>query len=213
MPALVARERDDVQFTAQTKLPAGSIGFALGLILRATSAGPPPLIGLALLLVFPLSAHKLAGPVIPHAVGMLWVALLAHLVAGNVDTHVLAWLLVGSILFWDRVYGHVFPAALRWWLAPGQAALTVAIAGAAIAIAARLPGWPVVSYCLLGGVWGVLGHAWGIYLGLMDKPPLLHGASPVAAVILAFFEFTFYFCVVVAAASLVHRLRRPSVAA
>lgn len=117
------------------------------------------------------------------------------------------WLGLVSILYWDSVYGHVFPAWSRWLLPPGQALLTTMVAAGAFALATRLPAPSVVAYCLLGGVWGALGHTWGVFMGLVDKPPLLRGASPVAAVTIAFFEFAFYFCVIVAGSLLVRRLR------
>jgi hypothetical protein len=103
------------------------------------------------------------------------------------------WLALASILYWGRVYAYVFPAWSRWLLPPGQALLTTMVAAGAFALATRLPGLSVVAYCLLGGVWGALGHTWGVFMGLVDKPPMLRGASPVAAVTIAFFEFTFYF--------------------
>jgi hypothetical protein len=119
----------------------------------------------------------------------------------------LLWLVLVSWLYWGRVYGYVFPTWSRWLLPVGQAALTAGVAAVAHAIALRLPAPPVVSFCLLGGVWGSLGHTWGVFMGLMDKPPMLHGASPVAAVVIAFFEFTFYFCAIVSLSLLVRRLR------
>jgi hypothetical protein len=120
----------------------------------------------------------------------------------------LLWLSLASVVFWDTVYGYVFPSWSRWLLPVGQALLTTGVAALAHAIAVRLRGSPVVSYCLLGGVWGSLGHTWGVFMGLMDKPPMLHGASPVAAVVIAFFEFTFYFCIIVLVSLLLRRLRR-----
>jgi hypothetical protein len=119
----------------------------------------------------------------------------------------LLWLSLVSIGFWDRVYGYLFPSWSRWLLPAGQAVLTAGVAALAHAIAVRLPGQPVVSFCLFGGVWGSLGHTWGVFMGLLDKPPMLHGASPVAAVVIAFFEFTFYFCIIVFLSLQVRRLR------
>ena len=50
-----------------------------------------------MVLVFPLSAPAIVGTDIFHAAALLWVAGFGHLVAGNVDLHAMAWLLVGSI--------------------------------------------------------------------------------------------------------------------
>jgi hypothetical protein len=104
--------------------------------------------------------------------------------------------------FWHSVYSYVFPAWARWLLPPGQAVLTGAIAVLAYRLAIRLPRHPVVGYCLLGGVWGLLSHILAIWRGILEKPPMFEGAHPVAAVVLAFFEFTLYFCIVVAVSAL-----------
>jgi hypothetical protein len=48
---------------------------------------------------------------------------------------------------------------------------------------------PVLGYCRLGGVWGSLTQIWAIYRGVVTKPLMLQGASPVAAVIIAFFAY------------------------
>jgi hypothetical protein len=48
-------------------------------------------------LVYPLSVSAIVGTDIFHAAALLWVAGFGHLVAGNVDLHAMAWLLVGSI--------------------------------------------------------------------------------------------------------------------
>jgi hypothetical protein len=36
-----------------------------------------------------------------------------------------------------------------------------------------------------------LTHTWAVYRGVVDKPPMLQDASPVAAVVIAFFEYIF----------------------
>jgi hypothetical protein len=50
-----------------------------------------------MLIVFPLRSSKVVGTDIFHAAALLWVAGFGHYVAGNVDLHAVAWLLVGSI--------------------------------------------------------------------------------------------------------------------
>jgi hypothetical protein len=105
--------------------------------------------------------------------------------------------------FWASVYGYVFPAWARWLIPPAYALLFAAVALGTWWLALRLPGNAAVSLCLLGGVWGALTHVWAISRGIMDKPPMLHGASPAAAVVIATFEFTFYWCVMLGVAALV----------
>jgi len=87
--AFVMRRRD--------KIAAVLIGLFGGYIVGLTSVGSGVFFGLTLLFVFPLRAHKVVGTDILHAAGLLWVAGFGHLIAGNVDTHALLWLLVGSI--------------------------------------------------------------------------------------------------------------------
>ena len=79
------------------KLAAVLIGLVGGFIVGLTSVGSGVFFGLTLLVVFPLRAHKVVGTDILHAAGLLWVAGVGHLVAGNVDLHAVAWLLIGSI--------------------------------------------------------------------------------------------------------------------
>ena len=97
----VMRVRDvgDQPFAMRTRdrVAAVAIGVLGGYIVGLTSVGSGVFFGLTLLVVFPLRAHKVVGTDILHAAGLLWVAGIGHLVAGNVDTHALAWLLVGSI--------------------------------------------------------------------------------------------------------------------
>jgi uncharacterized protein len=79
------------------KIAAIFIGLFGGYIVGLTSVGSGVFFGLTLLFVFPLRAHKVVGTDILHAAGLLWVAGFGHLIAGNVDLHALAWLLIGSI--------------------------------------------------------------------------------------------------------------------
>jgi uncharacterized protein len=79
------------------KIAAVFIGLFGGYIVGLTSVGSGVFFGLTLLFVFPLRAHKVVGTDILHAAGLLWVAGFGHLIAGNVDVHALAWLLIGSI--------------------------------------------------------------------------------------------------------------------
>ncbi|MBZ5586508.1 MAG: hypothetical protein LAQ30_30845, partial [Acidobacteriia bacterium] len=54
-----------------------------------------------------------------------------------------------------------------------------------------------LSFVLLGAALGPLTHLWGLARGLMEKPPMLRGASPAAAVIVSAPEFAFYFGLIV----------------
>ncbi|MEJ7797036.1 MAG: sulfite exporter TauE/SafE family protein [Solirubrobacteraceae bacterium] len=97
MPKLVARERESVEQTRRTKVTAVSIGAILGLILGVTSVGSGALVGLALILVFKLTPHRVVGTDVFHAAILLWAAGLAHFVSGNVDLVLMGTILVGSL--------------------------------------------------------------------------------------------------------------------
>jgi hypothetical protein len=97
MPKLVAREVESIEQTRRTKVTAICIGAVLGLILGVTSVGSGALIGLALILVFKLTPHRVVGTDVFHAAILLWAAGLAHLVSGNVDFALMGTILVGSL--------------------------------------------------------------------------------------------------------------------
>ena len=97
MPKLVARERHSVERTTRAKVSAVLIGAILGLILGVTSVGSGALIGLALILVFQLTPHRVVGTDVFHAAILLWAAGLAHIVSGNVDFVLMATILIGSL--------------------------------------------------------------------------------------------------------------------
>jgi len=73
------------------------IGASCGFVVGLTSVGSGTFFGLAMLLVYPLTAQKIVGTDIFHAAALLWVAGVGHLLHGNVNLHAMAWLLVGSI--------------------------------------------------------------------------------------------------------------------
>ncbi len=97
MPKLVARERHSVEQTTRAKVSAVVIGAVLGVILGVTSVGSGALIGLALILVFQLTPHRVVGTDVFHAAILLWAAGIAHLVSGNVDFVLMGTILIGSL--------------------------------------------------------------------------------------------------------------------
>jgi uncharacterized membrane protein YfcA len=116
MPKLVARERDSVAQTTRTKITAASIGAVLGVILGVTSVGSGALIGLALILVFKLTPHRVVGTDVFHAAILLWAAGLAHVVSGNVDFLLMGTILIGSlpgVVIGTSLVGRVSASVLR----------------------------------------------------------------------------------------------------
>jgi hypothetical protein len=112
-----------------------------------------------------------------------------------------------SVLFWDSVYSYVFPVWARWIIPPCYG-LLFSVAGLLFWwIAVRFQRISVLVFCLLGGTWGVLTHILAIERGILDKPPMLQGSSPAAALTIAAFEFIFYWCVCLSLAKFVQILR------
>jgi uncharacterized protein len=97
LPGAALRERPAVPLAGRTKALAAGIGLVLGLVLGMTSVGSGALIGLALILVFRLTPHRVVGTDVFHAAILLWVAGIAHWVSGNVDFGLMANILVGSL--------------------------------------------------------------------------------------------------------------------
>jgi uncharacterized membrane protein YfcA len=90
---------DDAPFllARRDKVIAVMIGASCGFVVGLTSVGSGTFFGLAMLLVYPLTAQKIVGTDMSHAAALLWVAGTSHLLHGDVDKHAMAWLLVGSI--------------------------------------------------------------------------------------------------------------------
>ena len=138
------RELSDAPFVMRRrdKIAAVLIGLVGGYIVGLTSVGSGVFFGLTLLIVFPLRAHKVVGTDILHAAGLLWVAGIGHFVAGNVDMHAVAWLLIGSIpgvLAGSQFTIHVGERALRFLLS------AVLFASGAKLVAPSGSGWLVAS--------------------------------------------------------------------
>ena len=91
---------DDAPFLMQTrdKIIAVLIGAVGGFVVGLTSVGSGTFFGLAMLLVFPLTAPKVVGTDILHAAALLWVAGFgAPPRTATSNLHAMGWLLVGSI--------------------------------------------------------------------------------------------------------------------
>jgi len=91
------REHESVALTTRARAGAAGIGLVLGVILGITSVGSGALVGLALIMVFRLTPHRVVGTDVFHAALMLWAAGLAHLFVGNVDVALMLNILAGSL--------------------------------------------------------------------------------------------------------------------
>lgn len=110
--------------------------------------------------------------------------------------------------YWDSVYRYVFPDWARWLVPPAQGLLAVGVSLLMWRIAISSPGKSVLLFCILGGLWGMITHIFAVQRGIVNKPPMMAGASPTAAVIVAIFEFIFYWCVILSIASILYSADR-----
>jgi uncharacterized membrane protein YfcA len=148
----VPRERDSVTLTGRAKAGAAAIGLVLGVVLGMTSVGSGALVGLALIVVFRLTPHRVVGTDVFHAALMLWAAGLAHLLVGNVDLTLMANILAGSlpgVWLGTALLPRVPAAALR-------PALGCVLLGSALGVVskagAEIPSWTVVGVPALVGL-------------------------------------------------------------
>jgi hypothetical protein len=113
-----------------------------------------------------------------------------------------------SYIFWDSVYSFVFPFWFRWIIPPAYA-LLFALYGLLVWWLSVKTGKKMVLYfCLFGGLFGILTHTFAIFRGILEKPPMLTGANPYAALLIATFEFIFYWCVCLTIAYLTKQFRK-----
>ncbi len=129
----------------------------------------------------------------------------------------LFWLAVWTtmhLVFWERVYSHVFPAWSRWIIPPffGVAYAALALGWRWVGLRARR--FAVPAWVCLWGATGALTHAWAVYgRDLLVNTPMLQRLTPASAIVFATFEFGLYGCVILVVASRLRRLtedRRPA---
>ena len=153
----VGVQPDDAPFllTRRDRWIAFAIGAVFGFVVGLTSVGSGTFFGLVMLLVYPLTVAKIVGTDIFHAAALLWVAGVGHLVAGNVDLHAMAWLLLGSIP------GVLLTSQLTLRL-PGEA-LRLGLATVLILSGIKLVNAPGADWVVLAGfiVGGIVFAAWG----------------------------------------------------
>jgi uncharacterized membrane protein YfcA len=158
LPEAALRERPAVPLSRDTKALATGIGLVLGFILGLTSVGSGALIGLALILVFRLTPHRVVGTDVFHAAILLWVAGLAHWLSGNVDISLMLNILVGSlpgVYIGTLLLPRVSASALR-------PALGCVLLGSALGVLSKagvdVPAFAIVGAPLLAGLAARLAH-------------------------------------------------------
>src|SRR3954469_10171954 len=90
-------ERHTVPLDGPLKVGAIALGAVLGFVLGMTSVGSGALVGLALILFFRLTPHRVVGTDVFHAALMLWAAGVAHAFADNIDYALMGTILIGSL--------------------------------------------------------------------------------------------------------------------
>lgn len=114
---------------------------------------------------------------------------------------------------WEFYYSQFAPSWYRF-AAPLGAIALYALLGVGIRWAAlRLPGHPVVWFCLLGGLESIPEHAIGIYRFDILQIPALQGSTAEAVFLFAFFEYVLYWSLALLLALGVDRLRQALVSA
>jgi hypothetical protein len=105
--------------------------------------------------------------------------------------------------YWSSCYGYALPGAFRA-LAPLIGAILGALGWLFWRLARGARRWAVPLFLLLGGLESTPGHLNAIYrYRLLDRCPLLHGVSPISALVFGLFEFALYWAVVLGVAGLI----------
>jgi hypothetical protein len=123
-----------------------------------------------------------------------------------VGTAAVFWSAFGVVLvraFWDSYYHYFYPAMFR----SGGILLFVPLVYGLLALvyhwlAFRLPGNPILVFCLLAGLESLLEHAWGLYGFKILEVPMLQDTRPLAILFFAVPEYIFYWCMVISLAIL-----------
>jgi len=156
---------------------------------------------------------------IVFALDVILILLARHLISRE-RFNQMRWLLAGaggvfflgvwiSVLWWgwDWFYSYIFPGWARYLLPPVFFLAYTLIALGMGWLSLKLPGNPAVSWCVLGGVEGLLTHIYAIYgLGAASKPPIMQGSDPFAVLIFAIFEKAFYWSLILLSCTFILRI-------
>ena len=168
------RARADRPFAVlsrRDKIVAFAIGAVGGFVVGMTSVGSGTFFGLAMLFAYPITSRRMVGTDMFHAAALLWVAGVSHLVHGDVDTHAMRWLLVGSIpgvLNGSHLSVRVPDRELR-----------VAFGVILVLSGIKLVAVPYASWIIVGAlIVGVVAlSVWGIKWLRRPRPPVVSSSS------------------------------------
>jgi uncharacterized membrane protein YfcA len=159
------KERHEVPIEGKVKVGAVALGALLGFILGVTSVGSGALVGLALILVFKLTPHRVVGTDVFHAALMLWAAGIAHVFAGNIDYALMGTILIGSlpgVWIGEHLARRVPAAALR-------PALGCVMLGSGLGVLTKV-GVDIPAWVIVGAPTGVAAAAYALYRTRRQTP-------------------------------------------
>ena len=118
-----------------------------------------------------------------------------------------------SVLWWgwNWFYSYIFPEWARYGLPLifGIGYFLLALGMGWLSL--KLPGNPALTWCVLGGLEGLLSHIYAIYrLGAVSKPPIMQGADPFSVLIFAIFEKAFYWSLILLFSRLIWSWKKPA---
>jgi len=102
---------------------------------------------------------------------------------------------------WETSFRHVFQPWQRWAWPPAYGFISSGVTWLFWWLSLRLPGNPALYFLLLGGLESFVDHYFAIRNGVLQTP-LLQGVSAISAVTFGFFEFIFYWSLILTLASL-----------
>jgi uncharacterized membrane protein YfcA len=151
------------------RIGAVLVGLTGGFVVGLTSVGSGTFFGLAMMILYPLTAAKIVGTDIFQAALLLWVAGAGHLVAGNVDLGATGWLLIGSIP--GVLVGSQFTVKLP------DRALRIALATTLTLAGVKLIDFPGADAVLIAGV---VAAAAGALVAALRLPTRVRAPAAVA---------------------------------
>ncbi len=112
--------------------------------------------------------------------------------------------LVLHLLYWDSYYSYFAPAYVNW-LTPLAALFYICVGLLLRWSAGRLPGNPVINFCLLGAFESVPEHLLAVYRMHILDVPMFREVNAGLIFIFAFFEYAIYWGAVLWLAILLDR--------
>lgn len=108
-------------------------------------------------------------------------------------------------VYWDSYYRYFAPSYVQW-LTPATVLFYVLVGLGLRWLSLRMPGNPVLNFCLLGAVESIPEHLLAIYRMHILDIPMFQDTKAILIFVFAFFEYAIYWGSVVLLAVLLDRL-------